>query len=265
VAVLAGGLLTDFAVGFATVFAVDFATVVAVGFATVVAVGLATVLAGLTGFAASVWSATDRLVAGCVVTGRLAVPFVADDRPAGSSGDFPETTAAATAAFRFAAAGTLFTPDRRAAPDELFTAVTALSPVPAALSMVVFPVPGPPTFALDADSDPALRVAFARTAMASPIYKRARDGTPRTPEGGKNTERMRVRQTCHTTWADRDVAAGYRPDPHRVIGVPYPPLSAFNPAVSGIEPRQEPGNFLKPPNHADVVTVRRGRAVALGP
>jgi hypothetical protein len=42
--------------------------------------------------------------------------------------------------------------------------------------------------------------ALARSAMAPPDAKWARDAAPRTPEGGKNTECTRVRQTCHTLY-----------------------------------------------------------------
>jgi hypothetical protein len=92
--------------------------------------------------------------------------------------------------------------------DPRFAAVTALT----AGSFAFAPVTGfPPVaeFTRCAAADrlrPALLVAPAvgpvpaRLAMAPPDAKWARDAAPRTPEGGKNTECTRVRQTCHTLY-----------------------------------------------------------------
>jgi hypothetical protein len=121
----------------------------------------------------------------------------------------------------------------------------------------------------EAVSDPVLRAALARAAMACPPdAKRARDGTPRTPEGGKNTERTRVRQTCHTIWADQDARLPvlFALRPPRVIDDPYPPVSAFNPAVSRIGPWRErglpgTGKFLRLPYRAVPVPAPQDRPV----
>jgi hypothetical protein len=119
-------------------------------------------------------------------------------------------------------------------------------------------------FLAEAVSEPALRAVVLRAAMASPRCRNGRaTGTPRTPEGGKNTERTRVRQTCHTIWADPDARSPLcRSGPARVIGVPYPPLSAFNPAVSGIPAGPDPRNFFKPPNRATAVPAPPDRVGA---
>jgi hypothetical protein len=93
--------------------------------------------------------------------------------------------------------------------DPPFAAVTALT----AGSFAFAPVTGFPPAADFTRSPtvarplrPALLVAPAigpvpaRLAMAPPDAKWARDAAPRTPEGGKNTECTRVRQTCHTLY-----------------------------------------------------------------
>jgi hypothetical protein len=105
------------------------------------------------------------------------------------------------------AAGAAFLADAFAAGAAFFAALTALT---ADASFVFAPVTGfPPVaeftrFAAVARSRtplltaPAFRTAPARSAMVPPDAKWARDAAPRTPEGGKNTECTRVRQTCHT-------------------------------------------------------------------
>jgi hypothetical protein len=99
--------------------------------------------------------------------------------------------------------------------------------------------------------------------MASPRCKRARDGTSRTPEGGKNTEHTGVRQTCHTIWTGRDAPLRGSARPLRVIDVPYPTLSAFNPAGSAIAAGPEQQNFS--PVHRDGVDRHhQGRPVPSG-
>ncbi|HET8682842.1 MAG TPA: hypothetical protein VFM54_13385, partial [Micromonosporaceae bacterium] len=78
--------------------------------------------------------------------------------------------------------GAAFVPSAPAeltARPDFFAAGGGAGSVPAALAFVV-----------------AFRATFARSAMASPTYKRARGAAPRTPEVGKDTERTRVRQTC---------------------------------------------------------------------
>src|SRR5262249_30213300 len=93
--------------------------------------------------------------------------------------------------------------------------------------------------------------------------KRARDGTPRTPEGGKNTERTRVRQTCHTIWADPDAAPCASRARLQAIGVLYPPPWALNPAVSGEFRRNNIMQFFQRPNFLSVLT--RAAAVPAQP